>query len=247
MLVQLELPNQVKVAINRPNFLPWLGFMAILDSVDVFIVLDEILASTRNYLARNQIKDKYGVAQWISQSKHKASIHTRVCDLELKVDDNWREKLINKINDYYKKAPYFNLYSDQVFVALKNQEKSLLKYNVSLLESLCDLLGIKTQFLFASDLLDRDYDNAEDRMIDLCIKANASGYYNPRDGIEKGLYKAEKFIENDMALYKQIYRHPEYPQINGDFIPYMSVIDVLFNCGKASLPIIKSGNTWEEQ
>ncbi len=238
--------EKVKVAINRPNFLPWLGFMAILDSVDVFIVLDEILSSTRNFLTRNQIKDKQGKAQWITQSKHKASIHTRVCDLELKAS-NWREKLVNQITDYYRKAPYFSKYADDIFTLINNNESNLLTYNVSMLKSLCNYLGINTKFYLASEILEKEHENAQDRMIDLCQKVKASGYYNPKDGVEKGLYQVDKFNKCGLDLYKHIYQHPEYPQINGEFVPYMSVIDLLFNCGDDSLNILRSGNGWEKQ
>ena len=53
------------------------------------------------------------------------------------------------------------------------------------------------------------------------------------------------FNESGIVLSYQQYGHPEYRQLYGDFIPYMSVIDLLFNEGENSLEIIRSGSSFE--
>lgn len=237
----------IKVGINRPNFLPWLGFMALLDYVDIFIIQDGISISKGNFVSRNKIKTKKGEGIWISESKVKTSDQTPVNDVLLVNDIKWRKKIVNRIKDSYSNTAYFEKYSPKLIEALELKEDSLLKYNVSILELLIDMLGIDTEIYFATDLLSKNYDDAEERVIDLCLKVGGTEYYNAKDGVEKGLYEAQRFQTSGLRLYKQIYEHPRYEQINGRFLPYMSVIDLLFNCGDQSLDILRSGCKWELQ
>ena len=109
------------------------------------------------------------------------------------------------------------------------------------------LLNIDTEIRLATELLNREYDDAEERVIDLCLAVDGTNYFNPRDGVEKGLYRASNFQKQRLGLYKQIYEHPVYPQVHGPFISHMSVLDLLFNCGPVSLEILRSGLSWEKQ
>lgn len=238
---------EVRVGINRPNFLPWLGFMALLDTVDLFIVLDNIPISRLNYVTRNRIKDRSGEARWISQSKCREHTghDTLVRDALLSPDPQWRRDLVNRITEAYRKAPYFPKYADALFEGLRNPENNLVRYNVTLLQILMRLFGFMTPFLSATDLLTRDYDDPEDRVIALNQAVGATAYYNARDGVEKGLYTPAKFAAHRLQLFKQNYTHPVYPQLHGAFVPCLSALDLLFNCGPDSLAILRSGSAWE--
>ena len=46
------------------------------------------------------------------------------------------------------------------------------------------------------------------------------------------------FDEHGVRVHFHEYHHPEYEQLHGPFIPFLSVIDLLFNCGPDSLSIL---------
>jgi len=236
----------MKIGINRPNFFPWLGFMALLDHVDIFIVLDTVILSKNNFVARNQLKDPNGNAKWFSARKQKGS-QLLVKDALLSEDTQWKPELIHMIENYYRNAPCYSDYAKKIKEIILFNEMKLVDYNTHILKNLSDILGIKLKFVKASDLLNNTYTDAEERVIDLCLAAQGTEYYNPRDGVEKGLYHPENFNRKGLKLFKQIYTHPDYEQIHGSFLPYMSVIDLLFNCGEKSLGIIRRGCDWELQ
>lgn len=234
----------MKIACNRPNFCPWLGFMALLDKVDSFIVLDNIVISSRNFGVRNRIKDIDGKERWISESQ---KTNSRVFVKDAVLHNPGKETIVNQLNHFYRKAPFFASYSDKINQAIWSKETNLVEYNINILKTLCSILGISVKFLKCSGLVKKEYKDPEERIIDACIAAGGKEYYNGRDGIEKGLYHAEKFKAKNMKLFKQIYEHPVYPQINGPFLPFMSVIDLIYNCGPESLKMIRSGCKWELQ
>lgn len=220
--------------------------MALVDWVDTFVILDNILISnSASFFLRNRILDPNGGPKWFGVSKQKTP-HSQipVKDVLLSESD-WRQKLVQRFQAYYRKAPYFKTLGPAIAGALQNPEPKLARYNTQTLQVLCEILGIQTSFQYASEMMDDPGDDAQSRIIQLCLICDGTQYFNGRDGVERGLYNAESFESQGLVLFKQSYKHPTYSQAAEPFQPYLSVVDLLMHCGPDSLEILRSGQTWE--
>ena len=234
----------MKIGINRPNFFPWLGFMSLVDHVDTFILLDRIPISKGNFVMRNRYKASSGEALWLSQSRQKGSGQIYVADTLL-AEGPWKEKLTARMQGAYVRAPFYREVSAVWEECITPDFDDVFSMNAHILECLCRALGITTTFVRASELVGDDYEDAELRVIDLCVAANGTSYYNARDGVEKGLYLPAHFADRNLELYKQCYTHPEYSQLHGEFVSHLCILDLMYNCGSESLNILRSGDAYQ--
>ena len=98
-----------------------------------------------------------------------------------------------------------------------------------------------------SSLEVEDYEDADSLFVDLCKKFGASAYYNFQRGVELGLHKAECFLPHGIRLFKQEFRHPEYPQLTPAFVSHLSVLDALYNVGpERTRELLREGSRWVE-
>ena len=78
-------------------------------------------------------------------------------------------------------------------------------------------------------------------LVNICQELGADHYFSPA-GSKDYIDQNNLFIKSGIKLSYQNYTHPTYNQLFGDFIPYMSALDLLFNEGDCSLEIIRSGS-----
>jgi len=110
----------------------------------------------------------------------------------------------------------------------------LVDLDIALTTYLLRELGITTRILRSSALAISG--DKTDRLVSICSALKADAFYEGAAG--RGYIEAEKFDRAGIALEFQDYQHPVYPQLYGEFIPYLSVIDLMFNCGDESLTIL---------
>jgi len=237
---ETEISDGVKGTILQPTYLPWLGYFEMIGSSDVFVVFDHVQFERKSWQQRNKIKTPNGEA-WLSVPVKKMPRKTRICDIEISY--NQGDPLKNHLKTMemaYKKTPFFEKY-EPFFSKIYSKKYTLLRdLNVDIIGLICGILGFKTEFIFSSEL-DLDDNNLEktEKVVNLCKKAGIGHLYDAK-GAEKILDKSQ-FEKNGVEISFQNFRHPEYPQLWGEFIPYLSVVDLIFNQGEKSFSIIKSG------
>jgi hypothetical protein len=223
-----------KVAILQSNYIPWKGYFDIIAAVDEFILYDDMQFTKNDWRNRNQIKTPKGV-QWISIPVGQC-IDRRIRDVELP-DNKWRVKHWKTLENNYRRAPHFEevasifkpLYLDFAFSHLS-------QLNRCFIEAVCDYLGIKTAISNSWDY--SVHEGKTERLVDLCLQSGASEYISgpaARDYIEDKLF-AEQGIKLTWFDYSG---YPEYPQLWGEFVHGVSILDLLFNCGKSSPDYMK--------
>jgi hypothetical protein len=110
----------------------------------------------------------------------------------------------------------------------------LVDLDIALINYFLKELGITTPILRSSEL--GISGKKTDRLIAICKSLGATAFYEGAAG--RNYIEEEKFRQAGIELEYQDYQHPVYPQLYGEFIPYLSVIDLMFNCGDESLKII---------
>ena len=216
------------VVIHQPDFLPYPGFFHRFIHADLWIVLDHVqfVNSGNSWHYRDKIKTPRG-AQWLSISVKKSEMNTAINRVQLSDSINWREKNMNLIRQNYSRAPYFNEILPFLQKLYSAPVASMMEFNLLSIDMLSDLFGIKIEKVFSSTLEPKG--NKNELVIDLLKKTKADVYLSGLGA--KSYMKDETFKSADIELRYQEYKHPVYPQINGEFIPNLSSIDLLFNCG----------------
>jgi len=229
------------ISAHQPNYLPYLGFFDKVKRSDVFVVLDDVQFSPRDFHNRNRIKTAQG-AKWLTipvDSKERIPINQiNNGDKVFGMDYHWCDYHYRLISDNYKKAPFFSQFSGEVKSLYEKAkgEKRLLDSNMIFIRYFMEKFGITTPIVLSSDMHIQTTKN--ERLIDICKNVSGDVYLSgdgAKDYLDKNLFSAAG-IE---AVFQE-YHHPAYSQINGEFLPFMCSFDYLFNCG-TELPASDSG------
>ena len=227
-----------RVAIMQPTYLPWCGYFGLMQSVDIFIFLDSVQFARRSWQQRNQIKTSQG-AQWLTLPVvSKGKREQLISEAELDMSSNFVNTHCKTIETNYAKTENFKELSPGLLRSLQTQQMFLANFNINIIEHCCALMNIKTLRLRSSEMSSRG--NKADLLASLCGEVGATQYISP-PGSKVYLDESSAFKEIGVHVSYFNYRHPEYPQLFGNFLPYMSIIDMLFNCGQSSAELIQTG------
>jgi len=232
----------MKGVILQPTYLPWMGYFEMIDSADIFVVFDHVQFVRKSWQQRNRIKGPNGEIMLTIPVK-KMPRSTPICDMEISYDNNNPlENHWKVITHAYRKADYFEDYEEVFSQTYSGKHKKLGSLNVKIIETICHILGIKTKIIFSSELdLKDDSLGKTERIVNLCKKTGITYLYDAEGA--KEFIDTSLFDKEGIQVKFQSYEHPVYSQLFGEFIPYLSVIDLLFNEGERALAIIRSGRT----
>ena len=228
---------------HQPVYLPWLGLFHKIALADLFCFFDVAQYQTKDFNNRNKIKTHSGEI-WLSVPvESKNHFGKSVGEIRI-VQDGWQRKHFKSISMAYQKAPYFREYIEQIEdVLIKQSFETLSALNLAVLRMAMRNLQISTPIVKASEYAFKGAKS--DLVLDMCVQLKADVYAfgaQGRDYANVGSFRAA-----GVEPYFQDYRHPQYGQLHGEFKPYMSVIDLLFNEGPRSRDIVMSGNDTREQ
>jgi len=229
----------VIVTIHQPEHLPWLGFIDKMRQADVFVLLDTTQFAKDDFQNRNRIKTRDGPTWLTVPVFKKGKSEQLIEDVEICNQRNWRNRCWSLIYQNYKDAPYFEDYAPFFEELYGRRWTELATLNEVIIEYLRDQFARGTELVKASDL---DVYVTGPTTVNLTIaeRVGANTYLSGRYGRE---YLDETaFADRGIEVRYQDFEHPVYPQLWGGFVPRMSSIDLLFNCGKQSLEVIEREN-----
>ena len=232
--------------ILQPTYLPWIGYFDLIDSSDVFVFYDDvqIVKNTSNsFDIRNRMKSKDGEV-WIKVPLIKKSLKDMKFNNTV-IDDthNWREKHLRTMNLLYSRAKYYDEVYPFISELIKIKYTTIGDINIKLIIEICKKINIQVHFLKSSDI-GISGNNKINKLVNICKECVCDKYLSPFGAhkyIEKDNGRKEFDIQRITLLYHN-YEHPIYNQLFGEFRPFMSIIDLLFNVGfKDSLYFIRQG------
>jgi len=223
---------------HQPVYLPWLGLFHKIALADAFVSFNQVQYQVRDWNNRNKIKTNVGEI-WLSVPvKHKNHLSLKYEDILIDNEQPWQRKHWKSIYLNYKAAPFFKTYADYFEDCYRREWKTLLELNESMLLWFLKTLNIAVPIHSARTMALSG--EKSELVLDMSVKMGAEIYIfgaQGRDYADKA-----SFAKAGVLPLFQSYRHPSYRQLHGEFLPYMSVIDLLFNCGDASLETLMSGN-----
>lgn len=230
-----------KIAILQSNYIPWKGVFDMMNKVDTFVFFEDVDFTKRDWRIRNKIKTPEGEI-WLTIPVKKASRGIKIYEIQISQEENWQEKHYKTITQYYKKAKYFEEYKwllDKIY--LEKKWKNLSEFNIFSNILIAKELGIKTEFINSKDL--KTSGTKDDKLIEICEKLEGNYYLS--GPAAKDYIDNEKFKNKNINLAYIKYEYPEYKQLYGEFNHYLSIFDVLFNCGKDTQNYIFTGRIEE--
>lgn len=217
-----------RVAVVQSNYIPWRGYFDLINSVDEFILFDDVQYTRRDWRNRNAIKTAQGL-QWLTIPVQVKGKYLQTIKDTIVSDDSWRHQHWRTIVHNYSPAPHFENYRQQFEeLYLGIQEKHLSQINRSFITAICRILGIGT---FISWSMDYDLaDGKTAKLVQLCKDAGATEYLS---GPTARVYlDEESFSKEGIKLsYMDYSGYPEYHQLYPPFEPNLSIIDLIFNEG----------------
>ncbi len=226
------------VVIHQPDFLPYLGFFHRFLNSDLYVILDNVqfLSGSKSWHNRDKIKTLQG-AKWLTVNVKKTSQKTNINEIILATDVDWKIKNVSLIKENYKSSKYFEEIFPYIEKLYNFKCEKLIDFNLKSITALMELFDIKIEMVAGSSLGASGKGNA--LLVDILKKVHATRYLS---GIgAKAYYDSRPFEEAKIEVIWQNFKHPVYPQLHGEFIPYISSIDLLFNCGiEKSREILRS-------
>ena len=227
------------VSINQPAYLPWLGYFHRIAVSDLHIVLDHVQFEKNSFTNRNKIRTKDGWG-WLTvpvRTKGKfgdLSIHRLECAGS---EDRWARKHWDTLRFNYARAAHFAehaVFFETVYGKPWGHMNDLLKeingYLLKEFEILCPVL-------YSSAM---QVGGAKDELVlNICQEVGATVYLSGPLG--RNYLREERFREAGIEVVYADYSHPTYPQAYPGFEPFMSAVDLLFNCGPRSREIMMRG------
>lgn len=225
------------ISIIQPCFVPWLGYFEQIALADYFVYLDDVKYTKQDWRNNNQLKSNNGLGK-IFVPVQKTNEQTLINQALISYNEKWEQKLINAISPWYIHAPYFTEILNLIKSVIFNKYEKLVDLNFNLNNAFLKYLEIKTPIYFASDI-PKTTNDKNLRLLEICKHFdNVDIFYDGKKAAN--FIDAELFKKNGVTLVFQDYIQTQYQQLWGDFLPYMSVIDALMNCGKNTKKIILS-------
>jgi len=226
------------VAGHQANLYPYGGFFAKFASVDTFVIVDNTQYVKKQYHNRNQILLLDGRRQWLTIPVHNAGhFKQKINEVEIDNSSNWQKRHLKTLAANYSKAPFFNQFYPSFELLLSKEWQFLFDFNKAFIDLCLQILEIDTSVLIAS--AENISGKSTNLILDICKKTNSNAYLHGKHA--KDYVEFDVLTKAGITNLIQEFSSMEYPQRHECFMPNLSIIDILFNCGYSSMSLLLQG------
>ena len=230
------LKSSVTVAILQPGYIPWLGFFDQVRRSDIFVYYDDVQYDKHGWRNRNRIKSPKG-PQWLTVPVlHKGMNKPLINDILIDSRASWQRKHTGSLRQFYSDAAFKDDYLPEFEGILNQPWERLVDLDIAVIEWLCGRLGLKRPMVRSSNL--GIPGEQSERLAAICRYFGATRYFS--GDAARNYIDLQVFQSRNIAVKWQHYLHPVYRQLHGEFVPYLSVLDLLLNEGPESFNILSS-------
>ncbi len=218
------------IAIHQPNFFPWLGYFNKFAYADVFVVLDNVQFPKTGGTWSNRVRlIVNGKPSWVTMPVVRAYEGVRVVRDMVISETSWRSTLLQTLHYNYRRASQFEKVYPVLATLIDNPVDHLAEYNLFAIRALTEALGFDScQLVLGSTL---HVEGKATELLVAIVKSVRGTAYLCGGGTAE-YQEDEKFVAGGVDLIYQDFKHPTYPQATSrEFVPGLSIIDVLMNCG----------------
>ena len=216
------------VTIHQPEHMPWAGFFYKMMHADTFVILDDVQYRKNYFQNRNRILYN-GKPNWITVTVPvKGHMDSIICNMKVGEND-WKTGYLNKIREAYRHHPHFEIHYPKIEEIINSPYEYLEEYNMALILYLKEFLGIKANIIYSRDLSLKG--SKSDLILEICKEVGATKYVAGASGPD--YLNVSEFRKEGISLCYDKYMEKSYPQFKSkEFIPYMSILDIIMNLNK---------------
>lgn len=222
----------MKIAIMQPYIFPYIGYFQLINAVDKFIIYDDVNYINKGWINRNRILVNGNDSLFTIPLKE-ASQNKLINTIEVNWDAAWKSKFLKTIALSYKKAPFYADVLPLIEKTINTELTNISAVITNNLRIIAAYLDITTEIVSSSSIYVNTHLKAQERIIDICLQEKADTYINPIGGLE--LYDKSAFSDREMELFFIKSKPCVYPQFKNEFVPWLSIIDVLMFNSKATI------------
>ena len=223
------------IVVLQPGYLPWLGFFDQLRRADVFVYYDDVQYNTHGWRNRNRIKTKQGPLWLTVPVRHSGLSKPRILDVQIDTTTNWAKKHVASIRQAYAAAPFLKQYAPALEELLLRPWTRLVDLDIAVAGLTAAWLGLQQPVLRSSELGIEG--GQSQRLVNICHHFGATTYLSGNAASD--YLDVPLFEQNGVTVQWQDFAHPVYPQLHGEFVPFLSAIDLILNCGEASRGVLE--------
>ena len=214
----------MRLGIMQPYFFPYIGYFQLINAVDTFVIYDNIKYTKKGWINRNRFLQN-GKDVLFTLPLRKDSDFLNVKDRYL-ADSFDKQKLIAQLRAAYLKSSEYKYAMPVIENCILYANDNLFDYIFHSVKNICNYLNIKTNFCVSSHInIDHESLKGQDKVIEICKKMDATTYINAIGGQE--LYSKDIFRDSGIELKFIQSDKIEYSQFDNEFVPWLSIIDVM--------------------
>ena len=232
------------IVISQPFFFPWIGMFEQINFADTYIHYDDVQYTKGHFQDRVKIKTIDGF-KWLTVQKRDVRLGELIKEIQLEDRKDWRKSHLDFLKQTYKKAPFFKDTINIVEEVYSKDCKSLAEVSIASIETVLDYLNMKAnkKIIKSSDL--RIHGQSTERVLSICNHFNANKYITGMGALN--YFDFNSFEQENIRVEFIDYAKTPYPQMYGEFNPYVSILDLIANTGKEGLEYFNSKTVyWQE-
>ena len=223
-----------RLVVLQPSFLPWLGHLDQYDWADVFVLYDDTQFDKNGWRNRNRILTPNGIS-WITVPVKTKGLNKPLnTEVPINNQSHWQKKMLASIAQSYSKTKYFSEFFPGLESTLEKKYEWLIDLNLASFRWLTESLGLPWKVVRSSQL--ETPGRKTERLVAICEKFKATDYLT--GDAAKDYLEERQFEDAGVKVCWHNYKHPVYDQGTDEFVPYLSVVDLLFREGPRSLDIL---------
>jgi hypothetical protein len=215
------------ITIHQPNLFPWLGFFDKMLQADIFVLLDTVPYTKGGYQNRTQIKGPNGIKWMTIPVISNGRLGQSTNDVLMVPQQYWRKNHLLTLENFYKKAPYFELIMPKIYGLYTNSTERLSGFTIPGIELIANTLQIGAQLVKSSDL--NVSGSGSELLLNIVQSLGGTSYLSGPSG--RNYLNLEIFDTAGIKVNFHSFLPFEYPQKNSPFVGGLSALDYLFNQG----------------
>ncbi len=234
----------MNVVISQPMFFPWVGMFEQIRLADVYVHYSDVQFSKGSFVNRVQVKTETGV-KWLTVPLEKIRLGQRINETRIDDRSDWKQKHLMLLQQAYADAPYAGEMLNLVRAVYADRHETIDRLSKASLAAVCTYFGLnhERRFMDVDDLAVEG--SGSQRVLDIVLKLKGDRYIT---GLGALKYLDHQLFERSGVRVEYMdYRKRPYSQMHGEFTPYVSILDLIANEGKAGLNYIDSETLyWKE-
>ncbi len=212
------------IAIMQPYIFPYIGYFQLINAVDKFVLFDDVNFIKRGWINRNNLLVN-GKIHLFTIPLKEASQNKLINEIELSSEIKWKNNFLKTVEQNYKNAPQFEVIYNMIREIINCEEVKLNLYLLNSINKIANYLSLKTNIVASSSIYNNKHIKGAERIVDVCGQEKATTYINPIGGMD--IYSKDFFVERNIKLQFLKSKSVTYHQFKNDFIPWLSIIDVM--------------------